>query len=206
MNTIKTNLWQFALTVIVAFIAGCFFKWHMWNLSLTTADLSLWLGACVAILMIVMAFFFGERRANALWQRALHTDETTAAKKLASFRAIATAAHGAIHRLDDRYQNTHEDRLRVRVVYQGEVFAGLIAALAAIPVHELETVEVVVALAGLRKTMIDAQGMIDLFIAAKNRRDDDVRWPESLKGIDLRACKAAAELHYQTLVRTTGFI
>jgi hypothetical protein len=110
---------------------------------------------------------------------------------------MATAAFNAVDRLDNQYRNTHQDRMRIRTVYHGDTFASLIEALTAIPVHELDTVEAVIALVGLKKNMIDAQRWLDQFVAEKNRLDDDALHT----AVDLRACKTFAEAHYQGFVQ-----
>ncbi len=201
MNNTKTQIRFVLPTVLVAFIAGYFFKWLIRDHAVAGNAPAIWLGV-LTIIAIVCAFVLGERQIHALWKHSLETDAQSAARKRASFLALATTAHDAIVRLDDLYKNTHEDRMRIRAVYHGDTFASLIEALTAIRAHEPGSVEAAIAFAGLRKNMIDAQRLIDPFIAAKSRPNEDVLFPHMAKGLDLRICRIFAEAHYQTLVHT----
>jgi hypothetical protein len=200
MDNTKIKLWQVLPTVIVAFIAGYFFKWLTNDHSIPTAETTIWLAALGIILAIVGAFVLCERQIHVLWKTSLAADEQCANKKRTAILAMAAAAHSAMDRLDNQYRNTLQERMRIRVGYHADTFASLIEALAAIPLHEFESAEGATALAGLKKNMIEAQHLIDQFIAAKNRTGD-VLFPESLAGIDLRSCKINAESHYQCLVQ-----
>jgi hypothetical protein len=200
MNNTKIKLWQVLPTVIIAFIAGYFFKWLTKDHSITDAETAIWLAALGTICAIVGAFVLGERQIHVLWKTSATVAEQYVNKKRASILAMATAAYSAMDRLDSQYRNTLQERMRIRVAYHGDTFASLIEALAAIPLHEFDSAEAATALAGLKKNMTDAQHLIDQFIAGKNRTKD-VLFPESLAGIDLRSCKTNAESHYQCLMQ-----
>jgi hypothetical protein len=200
MNNLKTKIWPVIPTVVVAFVAGYLFKWLTKDHSATNSQVTVWLAALVIICAIVGAFVLGESQIHALWKTSLAADEQSANKKRAALLAMATAAYSAFDRLDNQYRNTLQERMRIRIVYHGDTFASLIDALVAIPPHEFESAEIATALAGLKKNMIEAQHLIDQFIAAKNRTGD-VLFAESTAGIDLRSCKTNAESHYQTLTR-----
>lgn len=200
MNNSKINIRTVIPTVTIAFITGYFFKWLVAEHLLSSADMTIWLGAFGTIAAIVGAFVLGERQIHALWRNAFEVGEQCAGKKRAALLAMATAAFHAIDRLDNQYRNTHEDRMRIRTVYHGDTFASLIEALMSIPVHELPTVEAAVALAGLKKNMIDAHKSLERFVAAKNKTNGgDVLFPDAVASLDLRGCKTHAELHYRAL-------
>jgi hypothetical protein len=201
MNIRKISAHQLLPTITIAFIAGYFFNWLTKEHVLTSDYLFTWLGAFTTIAAIVGAFALGERQNHVLWQHSLQADAQSSDKKRASFLVIATAAHSAMVRLSDHYRGTHQDRMRIRAVYHGDTFASLIEALAAIPAHELDSLEAVVALAGLRKNMLDAQRMIEPFIAAKNKPDDDASTISQGAGLDLRTMKIYAESHYEQLAQ-----
>jgi hypothetical protein len=192
---------QLLPTIIIAFIAGYFFSWLMKEHLLSSDVLFTWLGAFTTIAAIVGAFVLGERQNHILCEHALHADTQSTGKKHASFLVIAGAANSAMTRLSDHYRNTHQDRIRIRAVYHSDTFASLIEALAAIPVHELDSLEAAVALAGLKKNMLDAQRVIEPFIAAKNKPDDDALSAVLAAGLDLRMMKIHAASHYEQLVR-----
>jgi hypothetical protein len=199
MNNTKIKLWQVLPTVIIAFIAGYFFKWLTKEHSITDAETAIWLAALGTICAIVGAFVLGERQIYALWKTSAAADEQYVGKKRASILAMATAAYSAMDRLDSQYGNTLQERMRVRVAYHGDTFASLIEALAAIPIHEFESVEAATAMAGLKKNMIEAQHLVDQFIEARSK-PEEVLFSES-KGIDLRQYKIHAESHYRTLAQ-----
>lgn len=197
----RIKLWQqVAPITLVAFIAGYFFKWLTKDHLNAGAETAIWLGALGTICAIVGAFVLGERQIHVLWKTSLIADEKCTHKKRASYLGIVTAAHDAIVQLDQRYGNTHADRMGIRAVYHADTFASLLESLASIPMHELESADATIALAGLKRNMIEAQYLIDRFIASWNR-SGDVLFPDPIKGIDLRLCKAHAESHYQTLVK-----
>jgi hypothetical protein len=200
MSNTKIKLWQVLPTVIIAFIAGYFFKWLTKDHSITDAETAIWLAALGTICAIVGAFVLGERQIHVLWKTSAAADEQYVDKKRASILAMATAAYSAMDRLDGQYRNTLQERMRIRVAYHGDTFASLIEALATISLHEFDSAEAATALAGLKKNMVDAQHLADRFIADKNRAGD-VLFPESTEGIDLRLCKTHAESHYRTLVQ-----
>jgi hypothetical protein len=151
----------------------------------------------MTIAAIVGAFVLGERQNHLLFEHALHPDNQLTNKKRASFLVIVGAANSAMVRLSDHYRNTHQDRMRIRVVYHSDTFASLTEALAAIPVHELDSLEAAVALAGLKKNMLDAQRVIEPFIAAKNKSDDDALSAVLGAGLDLRMMKMYAASHHE---------
>jgi hypothetical protein len=72
----------------------------------------------------------------------------------------------------------------IRVAYHAETFASRIKAPAAISLHEFESADVATALAGLKKNMIEAQHLIDQFIAVGSR-PKEMPFSES-NGIDLK--------------------
>jgi hypothetical protein len=195
----KTKIWSVIPTVIIAFMAGYFFKWLTKDHSITDAETTIWLAALGTICTIVGAFVLGERQIHVLWKSTRLTSEQCESKKHASILAMATAAYSAMGRLDGQYRNTLQERMRIRVAYHADTFASLIEALATIPLHELDSAETAIAMAGLKKNMIDAQQLIDQFIAARNK-PEEILFSES-KGIDLRLCKTHAESHYQVLTR-----
>jgi hypothetical protein len=163
------------------------------------ADVAIWLVPLSTVLAVLGAYLLGERQAQAAWESVLGSAESRGEKAEAAVMRIATAAHSAIELLDDRYRDTHQDRMRLRVVYFADTFSTLIEALSAIPVHELTSVEAVIALVGLRKNMNEAQRLIERYVAdqAADRSDATMMG----KGLDLRACKAHASSHYHDLVR-----
>jgi hypothetical protein len=200
MTSLKNKIHYVIPSVITAFIAGYFFKWLVAEHLLSSADMTIWLGAFGTIAAIVGAFVLGERQIHALWRNAVEVGEQCAGQKRAALLAMATAAFDAIDRLDDQYRNTHQDRLRIRAVYHGETFATLIEALTTIRLHELDSPDAAIALAGLRKNMVELQHLIDPFVAGKNRRDGvDVLFPDAVLPLDLRSCKTYAEAHYRVL-------
>jgi cellobiose-specific phosphotransferase system component IIA len=200
MHTVKFKLSQILPTVVVAFMAGYFFKWLTKDHSITDVETETWLAALGTICSIVGAFVLGERQMHILWKTSAAADEQYVDKKRASILAMATAAYSAMDRLDSQYRNTLQERMRILVVYHGDTFASLIEALAAIPLHEFDSAEAATALAGLKKNMIEAQQLVDQFVAGKNRAEE-VLFAESIVGIDLRSCKTYAESHYQRLVQ-----
>ena len=117
MNNTKIKLWQILPTIIVAFVAGYFFKWLVTEHLISNADMAIWLGALCTICAIVGAFVLGERQIHVLWKAAFAADERYACKKRASFLAMATAAYRAMDHLDVQYENTYQDRMRIRIIY-----------------------------------------------------------------------------------------
>ena len=200
MNNIKIKIWQIFLTVVIAFTAGYFFKWVTKDHSIAEGEMAIWLGAFGTICAIVGAFVLGARQIHVLWKTSLIADEKCTLKKRASFLGIVTAAHDAIVQLNQRYGNTHADKMSIRASYHADTFASLLESLASIPMHELESADATIALAGLKRNMIEAQYLIDRLIASWNR-SGDVLFPDPIKGIDLRLCKVHAESYYQTLVK-----
>jgi hypothetical protein len=201
MNVIKIKSWQVVPIFAVAFITGYFFKWLTKDHSISEVNAVIWLSVLTTFSAIVIAFVLGAHQANAVWKSSIAVDEQSADRSRASFVGIVTAAFGAMDSLDDRYQHTHADRMRLRVAYQADTFATLIEALAVIPVHRLESVDAVIALVGLRKNMVDAQLLIERYIADKSRYQEGQPVADAGKGLDLRACKAHAASHYRNLVQ-----
>lgn len=193
MNNIKTNLWQVLPTVTVAFVTGYLFNWMLKEHSVT--ETTLWLGAFGTISAIVCAFILGERQIHMLWRASLASAEQCAIKKRASFRAIVTAALEAMAGLEDHYCNTHQDKMRIRIAYHGDTFVSLIEALSIIPVYELGTSDAAIALAGLKKNMMDAQRDIEALLALANQPVGMDDLPAPVARIDLIQYKACADLH-----------
>jgi hypothetical protein len=203
MNNTNTNI-QFVIpTVIVGFIAGYFFKWLATEHLLSSADMTIWLGAFGTIAAIVGAFVMGERQIHALWRNIVEIGEQCAGKKRATYLAMVTTAYNALNDLDNTYGNAYQDRMRIRILYHSDTFASMIGALAAIPIHDLESAEAAVALAGLKKNMVDAQEAIELYLVSGYPRaykpGTDVLFPERVTSVDLRARKAFASMHYAVL-------
>jgi len=197
----KIGIWQVIPVITVAFLIGCFFQQLIWEHELTEDHYGLWLGASATILAIVAAFALGERQIDVLWRARLETDARHADRKRAAFLAMVTAAWNAVERLDNRYGDTREERIRIRAVYHGDTFGSLIEALAAIPVHELDSPQAAIELAGLKKNMMEIQQLANLFVAGKNRPDGmDVLFADMGLALDLRVNKTYAELHYRSFV------
>jgi hypothetical protein len=197
MSTLKTKFGYVTLIVGIAVITGYLCQGLgsgkvLGNMGMT------WLVTANVVLSIIGAYVLGERQAQAAWESVLGSAESRVEKAEAALMRIATAAHSAIELLDDRYRDTHQDRMRLRVVYFADTFSTLIEALSAIPVHELTSVEAVIALVGLRKNMTEAQLLIERYVADQTVRHDSAM---TGKGLDLRACKAHASSHYHELVR-----
>ena len=109
-----------------------------------------------------------------------------------------TAAHEAMKLLDSGYGNTSSSRMQLRKAYHSDTFSALIDALSAIPVHELEQVEAVVAVMGLKKNLIETQQMLDTMLAGP------LRWqPDAVadRPVNLVFCKTQAETHYDNFMR-----
>ena len=193
MNNIKIKLWQVLPTVTVAFVAGYLFNWMLKEHSVT--ETAIWLGAFGTISAIVFAFVLGERQIHVLWRASLSSAEQCAVKKHASFRAIVTAALEAMAGLEDHYCNTHQDKMRIRIAYHGDTFASLIEALSIILVHELGTSDAAIALAGLKKNMMDAQRDIEALLALASQPVGVEGLPAPVAKIDLIQYKACADLH-----------
>jgi hypothetical protein len=198
MSTSKTKLGYVTLIVGIAFITGYLCQGLGGGKALGNMGMT-WLVTANVVLSIIGAYVLGERQAQAAWESVLGSAESRGEKAEAAVMRIATAAHSAIELLDDRYRDTNQDRMRLRVVYFADTFSTLIEALSAIPVHELTSVEAVIALVGLRKNMSEAQLLIERYVAdqAAHQRDAAMMG----KGLDLRACKAHASSHYHELVR-----
>jgi truncated hemoglobin YjbI len=201
MNIRKISNRQLLPTIIIAFIAGYFFNWLIKEHLLSSDYLFTWLGASTTIAAIVGAFVLGVRQNHILCEHVFQADAQSMDRKRTSFLVMASAANSTIVRLSDHYRNTHQDRMRIRAVYHSDTFASLIEALAAIPVHELDSLEAAVALAGLKKNMLDAQRVIEPFIAAKNKPDDDALSAVLGAGLDLRMMKIYAASHYEQLAQ-----
>ncbi len=203
MNNTKTQIRYALPTIVVAFITGYFFNWLAKDHWITNAELSLWLGACATICAIVGAFVLGERQSHVLWKASAATAAQGVDKKRATYLAIVTTAYNAIDDLDNTYGNAYQDRMRIRVLYHSDTFASMIGALTAIPIHDLEAAEAAVALAGLKKNMVDAQEAIELYLVSGYPRaykpGTDVLFPERVTSVDLRAFKAFASMHYAVL-------
>jgi hypothetical protein len=199
MKDIRKGTLYVVLPIVVALMAGYFVRQLDISRLARPADvLAVWLVPLSTVFAILGAYLLGERQAQAAWESVLGSAESRGEKAEAALMRIATAAHSAIELLDDRYRDTHQDRMRLRVVYFADTFSTLIEALSAIPVHELTSVEAVIALVGLRKNMTEAQLLIERYVA-----DQAVHHNSAMtgNGLDLRACKAHASGHYHDLVR-----
>ncbi|MDQ7969281.1 MAG: hypothetical protein REI95_06515 [Oxalicibacterium faecigallinarum] len=149
----------------------------------------------------VAAILVGERQLHSLWKAVLDQNEQYTKRSHDAYLAVAKAAYQTLERMQDRYAVNRTDLLRVRVIYQADAFSSLIAALKAIPLHELDSAEAAVALAGLQNNMCNAQLTIEQLMALKARLEQDDLPKDAIKSIDLRSYKAHAEMHYRTLVR-----
>ena len=152
----------------------------------------------------VATILIGERQLQSLWKAVLDQNEQYTQKSHTAHLAVAKAAYLALDRMQDRYAATRTDLLRIRVIYQADTFTSLIAALKAIPLHELDSAEAAIALSGLQNNMCKAQLPIEQLIALKARLEQDDLPKDAIRGIDLRANKAYAEMHYRELVRILG--
>lgn len=203
MNNPRTGIWQLLPTILVAalaaFVTG-YFAHRLINAQ-PEADSAvlLWLVVCGILAAIVAAFTVGQRQVAALWRRAAAQEERARERRLASWRQLAETVHTALMNLADRYEDLPEDRLRLRIVYHKDTFAALIAALEAVPVHELGSAEAAVALCGLKRNLRDAHYLADLY--ASSRLPDNPATPPVFACIDLRPCKAFAQIHYMNFKR-----
>jgi len=197
MNKTESRFRHSIPAMVVAFAAGYFFKWMLKEHALVETTPTNWLGALSIVCVIVMAFILGERQiANLLiWER--NDSATRTDTKRHAFLEMTATALSAIERLNDQYQDTHEDHMRIRVVYHHDTFASLIAALDAIPMYELNSVDATVALAGLKKNMIEIQHLVDQYIDRRQERNANIIFPGGAGPLDLRQYKIYAGLHQQ---------
>lgn len=196
----KIKLPQAFLVIAFAFIAGYFFCQLITAPWATDMALQLWFSAAVSMSAFVAAIFVGERQLHSLWKAVLDQNEQYTKRSHDAYLAVAKAAYQTLERMQDRYAVNRTDLLRVRVIYQADTFSSLIAALKAIPLHELDSAEAAVALAGLQNNMCNAQLAIEQLMVLKARLEQDDLPKDAIKSIDLRSYKAHAEMHYRTLV------
>ena len=200
----KIKLPQAFLVIAFAFIAGYFFCQLIAGQWTTDMVLHLWFSAAISMSAFVAAILVGERQLQSLWKAVLDQNERYTQRSHTAHLAVAKAAYLALERMQDRYAATRTDLLRIRVIYQADTFTSLIAALKAIPVHELDSAEAAIALSGLQNNMSNAQLAIEQLMALKSRLEQDDLPKDAIRGIDLRAYKAYAEMHYLTLARFFG--
>jgi hypothetical protein len=197
MHNIRPTLLQIFPTIIVAFIAGYFFKWLVEDHVLIDMGGSNFVIALSTVAVIFIAFLLGERQIGNLLTREREDGVARADAKRRAFLEVTVTALSTIERLNDQYQDTHEDHMRIRVVYHHDTFASLIAALAAIPMYELNSVDATVALAGLKKNMIEIQHLVDQYIDRRQERNANIILPGGAEPLDLRQYKIYAGLHQQ---------
>jgi len=197
----NTKTWVWLACAASALLAGCLFEWHAHDLPWNAA-LPFCLAALALIVPVFAAYLLGGRHVADIWERSMQAEDVHADRRRAAFLAIAKAAHDALMRLDDRYRNTFEHQMQLRAVYQSDASAALAEALASIPVHELPTVEAMVALAGLKRNMAEAMRDLDQLLALKNKPCIDASEP--LFEADLRGYKANADLHYRNFTQALG--
>ncbi|GGI53964.1 hypothetical protein [Oxalicibacterium solurbis] len=200
----KTNIWQLLPTILVAALAAfvtSYFANRLINAqSDTNSSVLLWLFVCGILAAMVVAFTIGQRQVAALWRKAAAREERERERRQASWRQIVEAVHKALSDLADRYEDTPEDRMRIRIAYHRDTFTALAGTLAEIPVHELGSVEAAIALSGLKRNLRDAQYLADLYTAALSG-NAATSAPRPFARIDLRSCKAFAHIHYMNFIR-----
>jgi hypothetical protein len=197
MSTTKIKLLHVTSAAAVAFAAGCIFQSLSGEPGLLLDDMAITLGAIVAILAIVGAFALGERLMNALFNGGLQSDAERSCTQKASTIAIATTAWNAIKRLEDPYHDTPDDRMRLRFVYHSDTFGSLIEALASIPVYQFDSLETAMALAKLRRNMMEIQRLTDAFMEGRDKPEGKVTlFPELYVALDLSSLKTEAKTHY----------
>lgn len=206
MNNPRSGIWQLLPTILVAALAA-FVTSYFANRLINTqpeADSSvlLWLVVCGILAAIVAAFTIGQRQVVALWRKAAAREQRAQERRLASWRQLAEKVHTTLMDLADQYEDTPEDRLRIRIVYHKDTFAALLAALEAVPVHELGSAEAAVALCGLKRNLRDAHYLVGLY--ASSTLPGNLSTPLASR-IDLRPCKAFAEIHYMNFKRSMPF-
>lgn len=171
------------------------------NISLEIGNFAqFWLIACGILAAAVTAFTLGQRQVTALWRKAAAREERAQERLLVSWRQIAEKVHTTLMNLADHYENTPEDRMRIRAVYHKDTFAALIATMDAVPVHEFGNAEAAVALCGLKKNLRDAHFLVDLYVSPM--LPGNISTPLAFARIDLRPCKAFAEIHYMNFKRS----
>lgn len=199
----KTRIWPLLPTILVAsfaaFAAGYLVN-RLINRPLGLDDhLPLWIILSGMLVIAALIFTLGQRQMAALWRAATAREERDRENRRAIWRQMAETVHQTLTDLADRYDDTPEDRLHIHIVYHRDTFAALSAALEEVPVHQLGSVEATVAWCGLRKNLRDAQVLADLYIACPSRGNAST--PRPFARIDLRQCKAFAEIHYMNFMR-----
>lgn len=156
--------------------------------------------ALISMLAVATAYFLGERKA-AYWESDFADMEAAAEQKRAAWRRIVTVSHETMKMLEGAYYNTPSSRMQLRKAYHSDTFSVLIDALSAVPVHELEQVEAIVALMGLKKNMIEAQQVLDAMLAAPLQWHLESIPDDQVASVSLIFCKAQAETHYDNFMR-----
>lgn len=197
MNKTESRFRHSFPTMVIAFAAGYFFKWMVKEHALVETTSTSWLAALSIVCVIVMAFLLGERQIANLLMRERNDSAARTDTKRHAFLEMTVTALSVIERLNDQYQDTHDDHMRIRAVYHHDTFTSVIAALDAIPIYELNSVDAIVALAGLKKNMVEIQHLVDQYVNRSQERNANIIFPGGAGPLDLRQYKIYAGLHQQ---------
>jgi ABC-type nickel/cobalt efflux system permease component RcnA len=200
MKKTKSRFGNSFPTMVIAFATGYFFRLMLKEHTLVETTSANWLGALSAACVIVVAFVLGERQIASLLMHERDDSAIRTDAKRHAFIEMTVTTLSAIERLKDQYQDTHDDHMHIRAVYHRDTFTSLTAALDAIPMYELNSVDATVALAGLKKNMVEIQHLVDQYIDRRHERNASIVFPGGAGPLDLRQCKIYAELHQQAFV------
>lgn len=199
----RIRLWSFAPSIALAFVSGYSLNWLVQGQDNFLPPSSL-ISGIFLLSLLVLTFYLGTLQTQLLWRRTLELNRLEFQRRRATVLAVVMAAWGKVSRLDAQYVNSREERLRLRLAYHPESFISVIEALSTIPIHELGSSEAAIALAGMKKNMIDMQQAIERFASRPDTSETTER-----DILDLRSSKEFIERHYRHLLqhlRTTPVV
>lgn len=142
-----------AITLEFLYFIYCAIPWH----KMGVAEWAYWVGALGSIGSIAGAYFLGERQAKAVLRTAKNADILAAHRKGKAVLAVTDAAQSNTSGVMEAFDGDHFSYLGLVLKYDASIMSSIIAALEAIPVHELGSYKAVAALLRIRTSMAHFQ-------------------------------------------------
>lgn len=178
---------------------ACYFFTYTWPDE--EFGLSSWVQAIGSITAIVGAYWVGERQVNAAAESAKRMHASQELKRQASYLAIATAARDYVSDISSTFYMTKVDKFRLFMKYHEQIARDYIAAMNAVPIHDLGSPECVKEWFATKNAMMYFEKALSFYVEHVN--DDFGGDPEKRAGnpSGVTQCAGYMALCYDSLAR-----
>lgn len=160
LNIPKARIWYGLPIAGAGFFGGYFIQGFMSHPPIGSADLAAWVQAIGAISAIAGAYILGERQARAALDNSIKAQKIAVLEKQRAFFAICTAADNRARNIWEIYKGDKFSQTLRYSTYDESVVRSIVGALAAIPLHEIDSPDAIEALLNMKDQFVFAANAI----------------------------------------------